>query len=122
MSPNCSPSFRSILSNKEYHKAYYQANKDKMKAYASARVSNYRRSVRAKLIAEAGGKCVKCGYDKCVTALHFDHLGEEEKIDAVSILIRNGRYKQARVEALKCQLLCANCHAEVTEERRASLA
>jgi hypothetical protein len=77
------------------------------------RVSERRRRVKRLLIEEAGGRCVCCGYDHCPAALQFHHLVPEQKSFAVS---RNGVTRslaEARVEAAKCVLLCANCHAEV---------
>ncbi len=58
-----------------------------------------------------GGKCVVCGYDKYLGALHFHHLNPNEK----DFTISNDRIKlvEAVEESKKCILLCANCHAEV---------
>jgi transposase len=75
-------------------------------------VARRRRVVRDTLIAEAGGRCVICGYARCVAALHFHHLDPATK----RFTIRDGNtpaLDRARVEAEKCVLLCSNCHAEV---------
>jgi hypothetical protein len=69
--------------------------------------------VKLRLIAEAGGRCRLCGYDRFPGALHFHHLDPETKTFGLS---RQGVYRslaRARAEAQKCALLCANCHAEV---------
>lgn len=54
--------------------------------------------------------CVDCGYRKHNAALHFDHV-EGKKImnvcNAKSI-------EQAKLEIAKCEVRCANCHAEKT--------
>ena len=42
-------------------------------------VSRWRRRVKAKLVAEAGGRCVLCGYDRCLAALQFHHLDRATK-------------------------------------------
>jgi transcriptional regulator with XRE-family HTH domain len=79
----------------------------------SQHVSNYRRRVKDTLIAEAGGRCELCGYDKHAGALHFHHVDPRTKEFALS---RNGITRalaERRLEAAKCVLLCANCHAEV---------
>lgn len=65
------------------------------------------------LIAEAGGKCQVCGYDRCQAALQFHHLDREEKAFALSHEGVARSIKRARKEAAKCVLLCANCHAEI---------
>lgn len=45
----------------------------------SARVANWRRRMKQKLVEEAGGKCVMCGYGRCQAALEFHHLDPQTK-------------------------------------------
>jgi 5-methylcytosine-specific restriction endonuclease McrA len=72
-----------------------------------------RRRRKEKLVAMLGGKCVKCGYKKSIAALSFHHLNPKEKSFDLS---HNGNllhsWEEVVVEALKCQILCLNCHAE----------
>jgi hypothetical protein len=77
------------------------------------RVSEWRRRVKRKLISEAGGRCMLCGYAACAAALQFHHVDPAQKAFALSHdgVARN--LQLARAEAAKCVLLCANCHAEV---------
>jgi 5-methylcytosine-specific restriction endonuclease McrA len=77
------------------------------------RVIEWRRRTKLRLIAEAGGCCRICGYDRYSGALHFHHLDPASKEFAIS---RNGHtrsIKKVRAEVAKCILLCSNCHAEV---------
>jgi DNA-binding transcriptional ArsR family regulator len=77
------------------------------------RVAERRRRVKAELVAEAGGRCAICGYDRYLGALNFHHLDPSEKSFGVA---RGGvtlGIERMRAEARKCMLLCANCHAEV---------
>jgi transposase len=76
-------------------------------------VARRRRKVKSILVAEAGGRCVVCGYGGNPHALHFHHVEPSEKDFALS---RDGVTRslaRARAEAAKCVLLCANCHAGV---------
>lgn len=57
-----------------------------------------------------GGKCQKCGYDKCLDALDFHHLGIEKKDFNISHSCKNFESKKKELD--KCILLCANCHRE----------
>ena len=77
------------------------------------RVSECRRRTKAKLVAEAGGACVLCGYDRYQGALQFHHLDPSAKQFALSREGVTRSIAEARREAAKCVLLCANCHAEV---------
>jgi len=79
----------------------------------SERVAKRRRKVKRILVHEAGGRCILCGYDRCVRALHFHHREPGGKAFGLS----HGGYTHGietlRREARKCVLLCSNCHAEV---------
>ncbi len=77
------------------------------------RVSSWRRSVKARLVAEAGGRCAVCGYDRCQAALQFHHRDPGMKRFALSQHGLTRSFAKAREEALKCMLVCANCHAEI---------
>ena len=76
-------------------------------------VAEKRRRIKRQLVLEAGGRCELCGYDRCVAALQFHHLDPATKRFALSQEGVSRSMAQARDEAAKCVLLCANCHAEV---------
>lgn len=71
------------------------------------------RSLKGECVEYKGGKCQKCGYNKCQAALDFHHRNPEEKDFA--ICKRYGCRKisdRMKKELDKCDLLCANCHRE----------
>lgn len=72
-----------------------------------------RRKVKRKLVEEAGGECVLCGYRRWVGALQFHHLDPERKEFNVAARGHARSLARCRAEIRKCILLCANCHAEV---------
>jgi 5-methylcytosine-specific restriction endonuclease McrA len=76
-------------------------------------VAAWRRRAKKSLVEEAGGKCQICGYDRYLGALQFHHLNPAEKSFALSMRGCTRSIAKLRAEAAKCQLLCANCHAEV---------
>jgi hypothetical protein len=77
------------------------------------RVAERRRRVKSILVAEAGGACVLCGYDRFAGALQFHHLDPATKSFAIGHQGSTRGIDAMRAEAAKCVLLCANCHAEV---------
>jgi Homeodomain-like domain len=79
----------------------------------SEAVMRRRRRVKQLLVAEAGGHCVICGYDRCAAALEFHHLDPRQKSFHLSIRGITRGIDKLRAEAGKCALLCATCHAEV---------
>jgi hypothetical protein len=79
----------------------------------SEAVTRRRRRVKAKLVEEAGGRCVVCAYDRHLGALQFHHLDPGEKRFTIATIGVSLSLERARREVGKCILLCANCHAEV---------
>lgn len=65
------------------------------------------------LVAEAGGKCLICGYSRHSAALQFHHLDPASKSFGLGVRGITRSLAKLRAEAAKCVLLCANCHAEV---------
>lgn len=81
----------------------------------SEQVARHRRRIKETLVAEAGGRCVLCGYDRCQAALQFHHVDPASKAFHLSHEGMTRSMAVARAEAAKCVLLCATCHAEVED-------
>jgi transposase len=79
----------------------------------SEAVTRRRRKIKRVLVEEAGGACVLCGYERCISALAFHHLEPASKRFSLSHRGVTRSLAAARAEASQCVLLCANCHAEV---------
>jgi hypothetical protein len=84
----------------------------------SESVSRHRRRLKAMLVAEAGGRCVICGYDRLARALEFHHVDPASKAFTLSRRGVTLSIEALRAEARKCVLLCSNCHAEVESDAR----
>lgn len=57
---------------------------------------------------KSNSKCVLCGYDHCIDALEFHHLGNKSMN-----LSKCKTFSQAANEMMKCIVVCANCHREL---------
>lgn len=64
-----------------------------------------------------GSRCVLCGYDKCINALHVHHIDPSKKSLTFSNILSYKKEMPTTNELIlemeNCCLLCANCHAEV---------
>jgi transposase len=89
-------------------RGYYRCKRCRLE-----RVGRRRQAIKTKLVAEAGGKCVICGYHRCHRALQFHHLDPRTKEFHLGHTGATRSLARSRAEARKCILLCANCHAEV---------
>lgn len=65
----------------------------------------------AKLKIKEGGKCLRCGYNKCLSALEFHHKDPSKKDFGISD--DSIKLKEAVEEIKKCILICSNCHREL---------
>jgi excisionase family DNA binding protein len=79
----------------------------------SEAVARRRRRLKEILVADAGGRCIICGYDRYIGALQFHHREAETKEFGVGERGLTRSLAAVRAEAAKCVLLCANCHSEV---------
>lgn len=86
------------------------------KACQRVYTSDMKLKIKLALVKEFGGKCQRCGYDKFYGALEFHHRDSSAK-EATIAMMRS--LPKARLEAQKCDLLCANCHREIEAEVRA---
>ena len=68
---------------------------------------------KLRLVKEAGGACVLCGYDECYASLEFHHLDPSAKEIQISVAIGRKGIEACRKEVEKCILVCSNCHGEI---------
>lgn len=84
---------------------------EELKIKKSKQVIYWRKKAKVKLVEYKGGKCEKCGYNKCIDALEFHHLDPNEK--DFSIAGKSWSLERLKREADKCILVCSNCHKEI---------
>lgn len=70
-----------------------------------------RKALREQAVAYKGGKCVICGYNKCLSALDFHHPDPHTKDFTISD--RMTSWDSIVRELGKVDLLCCRCHREV---------
>ena len=74
--------------------------------------SALRRAMKKQAVKMRGGKCERCGYDKCIGALQFHHRNPNEKKFGLGMNGITHSWDEYLLEVEKCDLLCANCHAQ----------
>jgi hypothetical protein len=90
----------------------YVRNKGGTHSRCNSCQTNLRRfKLKTKMIAQLGGKCIRCGYDKCSGALDFHHRDPSTKSFAISGA-HCRRWSDIVIELAKCDLICSNCHRE----------
>jgi len=85
--------------------------------YLKRAVAKRRKAMRLRSIEYKGGKCSRCGYDRCLGALEFHHAdGRKDFGISQDGLTRSWARIEKEIE--KCILICANCHREEHEKLR----
>ena len=120
----------------EFHKRTYRSGTIGYQAYCKACQKNYDRDYyledkdRRKQVNKKWQKeflewyndlkqkpCTDCQQEFDPVCMHWDHLPEYDKVDKVSSLFSKSRILE---EIKKCELVCANCHALRTKQRKGS--
>jgi len=107
-----------IVCNICARKYEYNRTSGHSKTTCNSCLVNIRRfKLKKKSIDYKGGKCKKCGYNKCFSALDFHHRNQDEKDFSISGM-HCISWQRMRKELDKCDLLCANCHREQHAKNR----
>lgn len=110
-----------VAYNKAYNKAYYQRNREKIlvRSYLWRKANperysdlgrSHRKVVRDITIRAKNVPCKDCGVKYPYYVMHFDHVHGEKKFN-ISHCNSIG-LEMLREEIDKCEVVCANCHAE----------
>ncbi|MEK6908949.1 MAG: hypothetical protein AABX23_02775 [Nanoarchaeota archaeon] len=86
--------------------------------YMIQAVTKRRKLMRLKAIEHAGGKCIRCGYNKYPEVLEFHHRNPAEKLFNISLKGHCRSWERIKAEIEKCNLVCANCHRETHVEEK----
>ncbi len=105
---------------KRFARLHYQANKEIYKKRAAASSKRQTEKIRSFIRQVKDAPCFDCGTKYPYYVMQFDH-----RDGAKSFTIGNyskGKISLDRVveEISKCDVVCANCHAERTHQRRQS--
>ena len=76
-------------------------------------VMRRRRKVKVMAVEYKGGKCERCGYNRCVDALDFHHRDPLQKDFAIGAKGHCWSWEKVKRELDKCELVCSNCHREI---------
>ena len=105
----------------KYWKRWYSNPRSRAEHIRQSVIHNQERRQRFQRIADEEKRrpCADCGKSYSSWVMHFDHLPENgTKLGNVSFFAHgNSTEKALRAEMKKCEVVCANCHAERTHQR-----
>ena len=112
----CGKEFQ-IKDNGQTRKYCYECSPSYIDNKTRSEASTFlRRAMKKEAVKRLGGCCQRCGYNKSIYALSFHHINPEEKDFGLSANGNVHSWENYWKEVQKCELLCANCHAELHEE------
>jgi hypothetical protein len=102
-----------VIDRRRIARRHYEENRS---VYLSSK-NRTREQVQAYLRKVKDVPCADCRVKYPFYVMQFDHLGD--KAFNISMEGRNGSVSWARLrrEVAKCEIVCANCHAERTYQR-----
>lgn len=104
---------------KAFYRAYYTSHKKSWRAYNYKSGMNQAKSARA-LVNEAKNRpCADCGFTYPFYVMQFDHRDPSTKSFTIGSSVTRGLGINAyKNEIAKCDVVCANCHAQRTHNQR----
>ena len=100
----------------KYNKKHYQKNKDLYISRAATRTVKLREIQREFIIQIKSVPCKDCGIKYPPYVMQFDHLLDKEF--TISDCIGQVGLDRLKKEIEKCDIVCSNCHAERTHQRK----
>lgn len=91
---------------------HYDANKERLKQRAKEHDLEKKEYIRGKKRCP----CADCGVQYPYYVMQFDHLPEFQKLRPLALMWERS-WKDIDDEIAKCEVVCANCHAERTFQR-----
>ena|ERR1035441_4767746 len=113
----CDKPFETNLSVKRFCsrecQQFVKAKRRYQRRGGSIAVKTLRNELKNKYIQYKGGKCLICGYNRCVRALKFHHINPALKRFEISNSSQDVPWQTIQIELDKCVLVCGNCHDEI---------
>lgn len=110
--------YKNIDDIRRYRQEHYQKNKQYYKEKARRNDKKRREATRKFVRDEKDIPCSDCGNKFPPYVMQYDHIGDDKEFDLASAAGQGWSMKRIKAEIAKCEVVCANCHAERTYRRR----
>jgi hypothetical protein len=97
---------------------HYERNKDAYKARATAQRRDRKVASRAIIKNAKAVPCADCRVSYPSYVMQFDHVRGQKLFDIGAFMATSRPLRDLHREIAKCEVVCANCHAERTHRRR----
>lgn len=104
-------------SDPEVRKAYLIEYRKENQANERERYRRNKELNKQKIRSAKEVPCADCGVQYGYWMMQFDHVSGE-KLGNISTFVSNRQFTKAWEEIAKCEVVCANCHANRTYQRQ----
>lgn len=99
---------------KEYQQKWYQSHKKEHNRRSKNKTDEKRKALRK----FKDVPCADCHESYPYYVMQFDHREDEVKVDVIARMVAKASWQAILDEVKKCDVVCANCHAIRTWERK----
>lgn len=114
---NCPVPFASLEEKQKYQRKHYAKNQKRYLARKKkCRAAVYQR-LKAIVIEAKKDGCMDCKQEFRHWVLQFDHVRGKKLHNVANLIGASPSEERLRAEIAKCEVVCANCHADRTYQR-----
>lgn len=110
--------YKDMEKQRAHSREWRRKNKGTVNRQKDKLRSRYRERVQS--IKEAS-PCTDCGKLYPYYVMQFDHIGDDKHAEISSLVHNRFGWETIENEIAKCELVCANCHAERTHSRHSEM-
>ena len=110
--------YKSIEDRRAASRRHYAANRRKVIDRAADFNRAQRRVIRSLIVSlKESTPCTDCGLHYPYYVMQFDHVRGEKSFEVGASTRAGLSVASVQAEIAKCEIVCANCHAERTHQR-----
>lgn len=110
-------SYKDPRDRRAYAKRHYQRHKPEYLVKAKRLNKKQRTLIRHTIDRAKAAPCVDCGVQYPPHVMQFDHVRGRKDFNLGDLRSSCASLETVRIEIAKCELVCANCHANRTVTR-----
>lgn len=110
-----------FMSSKEYQAAWHQANKERRLVSIREAKQLRKAGTKAWLHELKSAPCTDCDVSYPYYVMEWDHVRGVKLFNIADWFRNDVSRSKIEAELSKCELVCANCHAERSHQRRATI-
>lgn len=110
--------FKDAETKRAYQREHYRKNRDRYLARKQDCQAIVRSRLKQIVLEAKGSQCRQCLNEFPPWVLQFDHVTGDKQGNVCDMIMDCVSDQKLKLEIAKCEVVCANCHADRTYKRR----